>query len=83
MDKVQKIIFYTLLFIAMLAVMFVAGKYVQRIPPKIAKRINQISFVFTIASGILFSILHNAILLYLSLAFLVCFFIFYNYKEKA
>ncbi|MBI3752730.1 MAG: hypothetical protein HY266_01630 [Deltaproteobacteria bacterium] len=81
-DTTKEIFLYALTFIGLLAVIFVGGRYVQRLPSHIKKKINQISFGVAAASGILLYIFHYAVLLYLFLVSLVCFFLFFNYKEE-
>ncbi|MBI5874240.1 MAG: hypothetical protein HZB81_00030 [Deltaproteobacteria bacterium] len=81
MTDTHSIIVYALIFIGMLAVIFVGGRYARKIPSDTTKRINQISFGIAIGSGILLYLLHNAIM-YLFLAALVVFFLFFNYKEE-
>ena len=83
MDNEKIIIYYTILFIAMLAAMFIAGRYIRKLQPKTIKRINKISFSLAVASGILQYIFKKPIFMYLLGAFIVSFFMFYNYKEKA
>lgn len=82
MTGTYSIIVYALIFIGMFAAIFVGGRYVRKIPSDRAKRINQISFGIAIGSGILFYLLHNAFFMYLFLASLVAFFLFFNYKEE-
>ncbi|MBI3399208.1 MAG: hypothetical protein HY265_06680 [Deltaproteobacteria bacterium] len=82
MENAKVILIYSLIFIAMLAVIFVSGRYLKKIPTHAAKRINQISFSLAIASGILLYILHKAVFMYLFLSFLVVFFMFFNYKDE-
>lgn len=77
----KTIVFYAVIFIAMLAIIFVGGRYVQRLPPNLVKRINTISFGLAIGSGVLLYMLHKAIFTYLFLATLVIYFISFNYKE--
>ncbi|HAS17043.1 MAG: hypothetical protein A2X87_08690 [Deltaproteobacteria bacterium GWC2_42_51] len=77
----KTIVFYAVLFIAMLVIIFVGGRYVQRLPPNLVKRINTISFGLAIGSGILLYMFHKAIFMYLFLATLVIYFISFNYKE--
>lgn len=83
MDKVPMIFFYTLVLIGMLAVMFIAGRYVQKIPSAIVKKINRISVIVALISGALSVIAQEPIFTYLLIASIVCFFMFFNYKEKA
>ncbi|MBI5328598.1 MAG: hypothetical protein HZB80_09985 [Deltaproteobacteria bacterium] len=83
MADVKTIIVYALIFIGILAVIFIGGRYVQRLPANIVKRMNQTSFGVAIVSGILLYLLHSAIFTYLFLVSLVCYFIFFNYKEEA
>ncbi|MEK6693296.1 MAG: hypothetical protein AABY44_07725 [Nitrospirota bacterium] len=83
MDKVSKITFYTLIFIGMLAVLFVVGRYVQRIPPAMAKKLNRISFIVALISGALSVIAQKPIFMYILLTSIISFFIFFNYKEDA
>lgn len=78
----KTIVFYAVLFIAMLVIIFVGGRYVQRLPPNLVKRINTISFGLAIGSGILLYMFHKAIFTYLFLATLVVYFISFNYKEE-
>lgn len=82
MDNVKEIFVYALIFIGLLAVIFVGGRYVQRLPSDTTKKINQISFGIAVASGILLYIFHYPIFLYLFLASIVSFFLFFNYKEE-
>lgn len=83
MSGAKEIFLYTLIiFIGLLAVIFVGGRYVQRLPSRITKKINQISFGIAVASGILLYIFHYAVILYMFLVSLVCFFLFFNYKEE-
>ena len=82
MNDAKMIVFYAGIFIGMLAVIFIGGRYAQRLPANICKRINQISFGIAITGGLLLYLLHNAIFMYLFLASLVFFFIFFNYKEE-
>lgn len=77
------IIFYSLLFFAMLALMFVGGKYIGKMQAKTVKRINQISFGVAVASGLLLYIFKNAVFEYTLLAAVISFFMFFNYREKA
>ena len=82
MNEERAIVIYALIFIAILAIIFIGGKYVRKIHSAIAKKINQISFGIAIASGVLLYVLHHAIFMYLFLVSLVCFFLFFNYKEE-
>lgn len=82
MSDTYSIIIYALIFIGMLVVIFVGGRYARKIPSDTAKRINQLSFGIAIGSGILLYLLHNVIFMYLFLAALVLFFLFFNYKEE-
>ena len=82
MADAKTIIVYASIFIGILVVIFIGGRYVRRLPANTAKRINQISFGVAIVSGILLYLLHNAIFTYLFLASLVCYFMFFNYKEE-
>lgn len=74
---------YILLFIAMLAAMTFAGRYIRNLQPRTIKLLNKISFYLAAASGISFYIFEKTIFMYLLGAFVVSFFMFYNYKEKA
>lgn len=78
---IQTIIFYAVIFIAILAVIFIGGRYVQRLPSYIVKKAHQISFAIAIGSGILLYMLHHQIFIYIFLAALAGFFLFFNYKE--
>ncbi len=82
MTDTYSIIVYALIFIGMLAIIFVGGRYARKIPSDMAKRINQISFGIAIGSGILLYLLHIVFFMYLFLAALVVFFLFFNYKEE-
>lgn len=82
MSEERSIVIYALIFIAMLVIIFIGGRYVRKIPSAIAKKVNQISFGIAIASGVLLYVLHHAIFMYLFLIALVCFFLFFNYKEE-
>lgn len=82
MPDIHSTIIYTLIFISILAVIFVGGRYVRKIPSDISKRINQISFAVAIGSGILLYLLHHAVFMYIFLVSLVAFFMFFNYEEK-
>ena len=82
MNDAKMIVFYAVIFVCMLAVIFIGGRYVKRLPVNISKKLNQISFSIAIASGILLYLLHNVIFMYLFLVSLVCFFIFFNYNEE-
>ena len=83
MDAAKTIIYYILLLIAMLAVMSIAGRYIRKFQPETIKRINKISFYFGAASGILYYIYEKPIFMYLFVASIVSFFMFFKYKEKA
>lgn len=83
MVNTKLIVFYIFLFIAFLAIMFIAGKYIRKLPSKTVKRINQISFGFAVVSGILQYIYDKPIFMYLLGASVVSFFMFFNYKEDA
>lgn len=83
MDNGKTILNYILLFIALLAAMSIAGRYIRKLQPKTIKMINKISFYLAAASGILFYIYEKPIFMYLLGAFIVSFFMFFNYKEKA
>ena len=82
MNEEGAIVIYALIFIAILAIIFIGGRYVRKIPSAVAKKINQISFGIAIASGVLLYVLHHALFMYLFLVSLVCFFLFFNYKEE-
>ena len=82
MNKEQTIVIYALIFIAILAIIFIGGRYVRRIPSAIAKKINQVSFSIAVVSGVLLYIVHYTVFLYLFFISLVCFFLFFNYKEE-
>lgn len=83
MENGKTILNYILLFIALLAAMSIAGRYIRKLQPKTIKMINKISFYLAAASGILFYIYEKPIFMYLLGAFIVSFFMFFNYKEKA
>lgn len=78
----KTILNYILLFIALLAAMSIAGRYIRKLQPGTIKRINKISFYLAAASGILQYIYDKPIFMYLLIAFIVSFFMFFNYKEK-
>lgn len=83
MDKVSKITYYTMLFIGMLAVLFVVGRYVRKIPPAIVKKLNRISFAVALISGVFAAATQKPIFTYILVASIVSFFIFFNYKDDA
>lgn len=83
MENGKTILNYILLFIALLAAMSIAGRYIRKLQPGAIKIINKISFYLAAASGILFYIFEKPIFMYLLGAFIVSFFMFFNYKEKA
>lgn len=82
MNEERTIVIYALIFIAILAIIFIGGRYARKIPFATAKKINQISFSIAVVSGVLLSIVHYTAFLYLFFISLVCFFLFFNYKEK-
>ncbi|OGP11569.1 MAG: hypothetical protein A3G39_11505 [Deltaproteobacteria bacterium RIFCSPLOWO2_12_FULL_43_16] len=82
MDTTYVIIGYALIFITMLAIIFIGGRFIKKMPVNTAKRVNQISFSLVIASGILLYLFHKSVFMYLFLASLVVFFLFFNYKEE-
>lgn len=82
MENGKTILNYILLFIALLAAMSIAGRYIRKLQPRTIKIINKISFYLAAASGILFYIYEKPIFMYLLGAFIVSFFMFFNYKEK-
>jgi hypothetical protein len=81
-DKTNVIVFYALLFIAVLAIVFIGGKYIKRLPSDTVKKINKISFGIAVVSGILLYLLHHAVLMYIFLASIAAYFLFFNYKEE-
>ncbi len=83
MDNGKVILNYILVFIALLAGMSIVGRYIKKLQPKTIKMLNRISFYLAAGSGILFYIYENQIFMYLLAAFIVSFFMFFNYKEKA
>jgi hypothetical protein len=83
MDKVSNITFYTLIFVGMLAVLFIAGRYVRKIPPDIIKKLNRISFIVALISGAFAVIAQKPLFTYILVASIVSFFIFFNYKEDS
>lgn len=83
MDNIRVIAFYIFLFIALLAIMFIAGKYIRKLQPRTVKRLNKITFYLAAASGVLQYIYDKPIFMYLLGASIVSFFMFYNYKEDA
>ncbi|MBI5199740.1 MAG: hypothetical protein HZA09_06985 [Nitrospirae bacterium] len=83
MDNVSNITYYTMLFIGMLAVLFIVGRYVQKIPPAMVKKLNRISFVVALISGVFAAATQKPIFMYLLFASIICFFIFFNYKEDS
>lgn len=82
MENGKTILNYILLFIALLAAMSITGRYIRKLQPGTIKIINKISFYLAAASGILFYIYEKPIFMYLLGAFIVSFFMFFNYKEK-
>lgn len=83
MDKVSTITFYTMIFIGMLAVLFVAGRYVRKIPPAMVKKLNRISFAVALISGVFAAATQKPIFTFILVASIVSFFIFFNYKEDS
>ncbi len=83
MDKVSVIIYYTMLFIGMIAVLFVVGRFVKKIPPAMVKKLNRISFAVALISGVFAAATQKPIFTYILVASIVSFFIFFNYKEDA
>lgn len=81
-NKAAVIIIYTLIFIAMLAVIFIGGRYVRRLPANVVKRVNQISFGAAVGSGILLYLFSSTVFIYLFLASLMSYFLFFNYREE-
>jgi len=81
-NKAAVIVTYTLMFIVMLAVIFIGGRYVRRLPGNVVKKVNQISFGAAVGSGILLYLFSSTVFIYLFLASLMCYFLFFNYREE-
>lgn len=80
--NINKIFFYTAIFISFIIAFFVAGKYIKRVPLNVAKIINWISFGIMVISGILWYFKGNEIYQYILFGSIILYFIFYNYDSK-
>lgn len=82
MEKIRVIFGYFLIFVGMLIALSIAGKHIKRIPPNVVRRVNQVSFIVAVVSGLLLYFLDNPIFMYLFAVSLISFFLFYNYETK-
>lgn len=57
-------------------------KYVKRLPVKTVKRLNSISFAIAIVAGVAWYLYHNTIAMIVTLAAMLFFFVFYDYKRE-
>lgn len=62
-------------------IVLVAGFWVRKLPSRIIKTLNTVSFYTAMASGILLYLNRASIFRYIFLGSLVAYFLFYNYKE--
>lgn len=70
-------------FLIILLIILVAGFWVRKLPPRIVKTLNTISFYTVITSGILLYVSGASIFRYVFFGSLMTFFLFYNYPKAS
>ncbi len=70
------------IFIAFMLIYRYLDRWVSQLPAETVKTINRVGFWFALLSGILWYILKDPIYMFLTLAGVVVYFLFYNYDKE-
>ena len=70
------------IFIVFMLIYRYLDRWVNRLPKDTVKTVNRVGFWFALLSGILWYILKDPIYMFLTLAGVVVYFLFYNYDKE-